>query len=155
MTTYTLQTEEDILQSGCEGLVNPVNCVGVMGKGLALHFKHAFPAMFAAYERACRNNEVQLGRVHIFSLQRAEPPFFVLNFPTKNHWKQASRKKDITVGLTDLARVVQELRLKTLAVPALGCGLGGLSWTHVGPEIVRKLHGIDGLHVMLFPPRSQ
>lgn len=153
MATFYQENEGDLLLSECEGLVNPVNCVGVMGRGLALQFKHAFPAMFVDYVRACNDGEMQLGRVHVFPLRRLDPPFFVLNFPTKDHWKHKSRKSDISAGLVDLARVARELKLKTLAVPALGCGLGGLSWLQIGPEIVRQLNGIDGLHVTLFPPR--
>ena len=154
MTTYSTHEGEDILDSGCDGLVNAVNCVGVMGKGLALAYKQRFPAMFESYRQSCTRGEVEPGRVHVYPLRSADPPFFILNFPTKDHWQGNSELQFIQEGLQDLRNICVELKLRTLAVPALGCGLGGLSWSDVGPRIVTALFGIDGLHVMIFPPRS-
>lgn len=96
----------NILQCAAECLVNPINCVGVMGRGLALHFKHAFPANFHAYMRACRQRHIQPGRVFVFETGYAHHPRLIANFPTKRHWREQSRMEDITAGLAHLAEII-------------------------------------------------
>lgn len=118
----------NLLEDEAEALVNTVNCVGVMGKGIALQFKLAFPEVFSEYEKACRREEVQPGKMHVVSTKLLFNPKYVINFPTKRHWKNKSRMEDIEAGLVDLIKVVKELEIKSIAIPPLGCGNGGLNW---------------------------
>jgi O-acetyl-ADP-ribose deacetylase (regulator of RNase III) len=138
----------DLLDADVEVLVNAVNCVGVMGKGLALQFKQRFPEYFAAYASACAAGEVHVGRVHVVSLDRC-----FISFPTKGHFRSRSRLPGIAAGLDDLARVIGELGIRSVAVPALGCGLGGLDWGEVEPLIEEKLGPLTAT-VAVFPPRD-
>lgn len=126
----------DILDSDCEAITNTVNCYGKMGRGLALSFKRKFPAMFLAYKRACDSGIVKVGHMHLW---RNPKGGYVVNFPTKDHWRSPSQMEWIVDGLTDLAKVVAERGIKSLAIPPLGCGLGGLQWYQVKAEI-RKAH---------------
>ncbi|MFD6419173.1 macro domain-containing protein [Streptomyces sp. NPDC060194] len=131
-----VEARGDLARGGAQGLVNPVNTVGVMGKGLALQFKRAHPEVFAAYATACAEGRVRAGRVLPVALPHGR---WVLHFPTKRHWRDASRIEDVRDGLDDLVRVVGELELSSLAVPALGCGLGGLPWPDVRALVTEKL----------------
>lgn len=124
----------DIFLAPAEALVNPVNCVGVMGKGLARQFKQRFPANFHAYRKACREGLVRPGNVFIFDTGGLNPRF-IINFPTKRHWRDRSRLEDIQAGLRDLPREVVSRGICSVAVPPIGCGLGGLKWTEVSPLI--------------------
>jgi O-acetyl-ADP-ribose deacetylase (regulator of RNase III) len=126
----------DILESRAQTLVNTVNCVGVMGKGIALAFKKRFPAMYQDYVLRCTRGEVKLGRPYLYS--RSEPPW-VLNFPTKGHWRAVSRLSDIVSGLEYLEQHYEEWGITSLAVPPLGCGQGQLEWDVVGPTLHRHL----------------
>ncbi|GHH58913.1 hypothetical protein GCM10017774_81040 [Lentzea cavernae] len=139
----------DLLDAEVEALVNAVNCVGVMGKGLALQFKQRFPDYFSAYAAACTAGQVRLGRVHVVSLDRC-----FISFPTKGHFRSRSRLSDVADGLDDLARVIWELGLRSVAVPALGAGLGGLSWDDVEPLISAKLGAVDAT-VVVYPPHDK
>ena len=144
----------DILKQEAEALVNAVNCVGVMGGGLALQIKRAFPANFTAYEQACHNNEVNLGEMWVFDAGQSASPRYIINFPTKGHWREDSRLADITAGLDDLRSIILAKGIKSIAVPALGCGLGGLNWDEVCPQIEAALHDLDGVDVLVFTPDS-
>lgn len=126
----------DIFQSQCQTLANPVNCVGVMGKGLALAFRRRFPAMYTDYCRRCADGLVQPGRPYVW---RNEHGFWVLNFPTKRHWRDKSRLEDIIAGLERLEANHNEWGIQSLAVPALGCGLGELDWGLVRPVLEHHL----------------
>lgn len=120
----------DIFESGAEALVNPVNTVGVMGKGLALEFKKRFPQNYLEYKYACTQARIKTGRVFVTKdLFRG----YIINFPTKKHWKDSSNLEDISLGIEDMIRVVHKMKIKSVAVPALGCGLGGLEWEMVKP----------------------
>ena len=143
----------DILSEDAEALVNPVNCVGVMGRGLALQFKRAFPENFRAYARACARGEVKPGYMHVHDLGRTVNPQCIVNFPTKRHWRDGSRIEDVEEGLGDLRRTVRERGIRSIAVPPLGCGLGGLDWSGVRPRIEDALGGVPGLKVVVFHPR--
>jgi O-acetyl-ADP-ribose deacetylase (regulator of RNase III) len=110
-------TEGDILKADAEALVNTVNCVGIMGRGVALQFKKAFPANFKAYEIACKANLVQPGKMFVYDLNHLYNPRFVINFPTKRHWKGKSRIEDIQTGLADLINVVQQQNIHSIAIP--------------------------------------
>src|SRR5208282_6097338 len=123
----------DLLATNAEALVNTVNTVGVMGKGIALQFKLAFPDNYAAYEAACKRGEVQIGRMFVF--HRENDPRIIINFPTKRHWRGQSKIEDIKSGLKVLIEVVRKERIKSIAVPPLGCGNGGLDWEEVRPLI--------------------
>jgi O-acetyl-ADP-ribose deacetylase (regulator of RNase III) len=142
----------DLLAAEADALVNAVNTRGVMGKGLAAQFKAAHPAMFDAYAAAARAGELCLGRMHVWPTGARDGPRYVVNFPTKDHWRSRSRLGDIESGLADLVRVAVELRLRSIAVPPLGCGHGGLDWADVEPLIRRELGALPGVEVLLYPP---
>ena len=142
----------DILQAPAEALVNTVNCVGVMGRGIALQFKTAFPENYKQYAKACKGQEVQPGRMFVTSTGLLEGPRFIINFPTKRHWRGRSRIEDIESGLADLAQVIAELNIKSIAMPPLGCGLGGLSWPLVKSKIEEAMAPLGNVQVLLFAP---
>ena len=121
----------NLLECQAEALVNTVNIEGVMGKGVALQFRYAFPEMYKAYRKACQNGEVQPGKMFIFKLPSITNPQYIINFPTKRSWKSKSRMEDIEAGLRSLVADVRKLGIRSVAVPPLGCGLGGLSWPEV------------------------
>jgi len=138
----------DIFQSSAQTLVNTVNCVGVMGKGLALEFKKRFPEMYEDYVERCRRGAVKLGEPYLF--RRLMPPW-ILNFPTKGHWRSVSRLEDIVRGLEYLEEHYEEWGLTSLAVPALGCQQGQLEWRAVGPTLYRHLSRLT-IPVELYAP---
>ncbi len=142
------ETQGNLLRDDAQALVNTVNTVGVMGKGIALQFKRAFPDVFETYASACREGKVKPGEVLPVALPEGR---WVLNFPTKRHWRNPSRLEDIQAGLDDLVRVVAELHIRSIAIPPLGCGNGGLPWSEVRALIIEKLRGID-VDVRLYGP---
>lgn len=140
----------DLLSSKVDALVNPVNAVGVMGKGLALHFKQMFPDCYVAYRNAVAAGEVKVGRMHV--VHRSGVPRIIFNFPTKDHWRRPSRIEYVRDGLSDLVAQVRITKIKSIAVPALGCGNGGLDWDLVRPLIVEALGPLGDVKTMLFCP---
>ena len=138
----------DLFESNAQTLVNTVNCVGVMGKGVALQFKKRFPDMFAEYARRCRDGEVQLGEPYLWT--PLVPPW-VLNFPTKDHWRSVAKLQDIVDGLDYLREHYEGWGIESMAVPPLGCGEGQLDWHVVGPVLVRKLSEFN-IDVELYAP---
>ncbi|MFG2009873.1 macro domain-containing protein [Micromonospora sp. NPDC048868] len=142
----------DLLDADVEALVNPVNTVGVMGKGLALAFKRAHPANFTAYRAACAAGTVRLGRMFVYDSGTPGRHRYVVNFPTKGHWRSPSRLTDIESGLPDLVRVLRDNRIASVAVPALGCGNGGLDWADVRPLIEAALAELTGVQTFLYEP---
>lgn len=144
----------DILKADVEALVNTVNCVGIMGRGIALQFKNDFPANFKAYEAACAREEVQPGRMFVFETRTLTNPKFIINFPTKRHWRGKSRMEDIESGLRALVDEIRTRGIRSIAIPPLGSGLGGLNWADVRPRIVKALGGLDDLQVIVFEPNS-
>lgn len=146
-----ISKQGDLLQDEAETLVNAVNCVGVMGKGIARQFKETFPAMYLSYEQACRNHEVVPGKMHVYRMGSGRPKF-IINFPTKRHWEDDSFMEDIDRGLVDLVRVVKELGIQSIAIPPLGCGLGGLDWADVRPRIVQAFEPLPDVAVHLYEP---
>jgi len=142
----------DILQADVEALVNPVNCVGVMGRGLALAFKTTFPENFVAYERACERGEVLPGRMFVFATGHPARPKYIINFPTKRHWRERSRIEDIEAGLAALRDEVERRAISSIAVPALGAGLGGLAWGVVRKRIEGALGDLPNTRVTVFEP---
>jgi len=145
-------TRGNIIEADAEALVNTVNCEGFMGKGIALQFKKAFPENFAAYERACRAGEVQPGRMFVFSTGSVVNPKYIINFPTKRKWREKSRMEDIESGLAALVEELRRLKVSSVAVPPLGCGLGGLNWQKVRPLIEHALAALPDVRIMLFEP---
>ena len=143
----------NIFDSGCEALVNPVNCAGVMGKGLALQFKRRFPASFASYAEACRRRELAPGCLHVFDAG-AGAPRLIVNFPTKRHWRDASRLDDIALGLDALAGAIASHGIRSIAIPPLGCGLGGLPWTQVRSLILRQFSAHDRTDIAIYGPAT-
>ena len=144
----------DILRADAEALVNTVNCVGIMGRGIALQFKNDFPENFKAYESACDREEVQPGKMFVFETGTLTNPKFIINFPTKRHWRGKSRMEDINSGLKALVAEIRNRGIRSIAIPPLGSGLGGLNWSDVRPRIEAALRGIDDLDVIIFEPNS-
>ncbi len=142
----------NLLQADADALVNTVNTVGVMGKGIALQFKQAYPDNFRAYEAACSRGEVQIGRMFVFETDLLANPRFIINFPTKTHWRAHSRLADIASGLEDLRKVITDRPIASIAVPPLGCGNGGLSWRDVRPLIIGALGDLPGVEITIYPP---
>lgn len=146
-------TEGNLLNAPVDALVNTVNTEGVMGKGIALQFKQAYPQMFRAYAKACKAGEVRLGKMDIHDLGGLiEGPRWIINFPTKGHWRARSRKSDIEAGLQDLVAAIQRLSIRSIAVPPLGCGHGGLNWAEVRPLIESALGRLPDVRILLFAP---
>lgn len=153
------ERHDSLFDSGADALVNTVNCVGVMGKGLALEFRIRYPEMFRAYKKACEAHTIQVGVVTWWSndggsFRPSGLPKYILNFPTKEHWRNPSQLTWIDAGLTDLVAVVRTLKVKSLAVPALGCSNGGLHWVDVEPLIRRAFVHLHGVRVFLYPPKE-
>ncbi len=121
----------DLLKADVEAVVNAVNTQGVMGKGLALQFRERYPDNYQAYRQACQAGAVRPGRMLICTRDPSERPRYIINFPTKRHWRNPSRMEDIESGLAALVAEVRCLGIRSVAVPALGCGLGGLPWPGV------------------------
>lgn len=141
----------DLLHSDAEAIVNTVNCVGVMGAGLALQVRRAFPDGYAAYAAACKRGEVAPGRMFVTATGRTGPRW-VIHFPTKRHWREPSRLADVEAGLPALVGEVRRLGIGSVAVPPLGCGLGGLAWSDVRPRIERAFAALPDVRVLLFDP---
>ncbi len=144
----------DILAEDAEALVNTVNCVGVMGRGIALQFKNAYPENFHAYAEACKRGEVRPGHMFVHETGALTNPRYIVNFPTKRHWRNNSRMDDIESGLRDLGSVIRERGIRSIALPPLGAGLGGLAWTKVRSRIEQALSEFDYLDVVVFEPRE-
>ena len=141
----------DLFGSSCDAYVNTVNVVGVMGKGIAKEFKIRFPEMFAEYKIACNAGIVRIGKMHI--VQRLFHPLWIINFPTKVHWKADSNITWIASGLNDLVQVIQKEGIKSIAVPALGCSNGGLEWDDVLPLMSLKLAQLENVKIEIYAPR--
>jgi O-acetyl-ADP-ribose deacetylase (regulator of RNase III) len=144
--------EGNLLEADVEALVNTVNTVGVMGKGIALMFKDAFPENFREYATACKRGEVKIGRMFVTERSSLAGPRWIINFPTKEHWRNWTRVEWVEAGLQDLRRVVKEKEIRSLAVPPLGTGQGGLNWTIVRPLIARALGDLADVEVVVYQP---
>lgn len=142
----------DVLAEDAEALVNTVNCVGVMGRGVALQFKRAWPENFKEYAAACERGDVIPGRLFIHETKQLVNPRYIINFPTKRHWRSKSRLKDIEMGLDALVQEVRARDIRSIALPPLGSGLGGLEWSEVRRRIEQRLGGLKNTRVILFEP---
>ena len=148
-------TQGNLLEAPAEALVNTVNTVGVMGKGIALMFKEAFPRNFRAYEDACKQKEISVGRMFVTETSSLEGPRWIINFPTKQHWRQPSKLEWIVEGLNDLRRVIQDRNIRSIALPPLGAGNGGLDWSEVRPEVQRILGDLQDVDILVYEPTEK
>ncbi len=145
----------DILKEDTEALINTVNCVGVMGRGIALQFKNAFPENFKAYVAACKNEKVQPGRMFVVEIEKLINPRYIINFPSKRHWRGKSRMEDIEAGLKALVETVRRYKIRSIAIPPLGSGLGGLDWSEVKSRIEAILRPLtDDVRVIIYEPKG-
>jgi O-acetyl-ADP-ribose deacetylase (regulator of RNase III) len=147
-------TTGNLLEADVEALVNTVNCVGFMGRGIAAQFKRAFPNNFRTYETACHRKQVVPGTMLVCPTDQLTNPRFIVNFPTKRHWRGNSRMEDIDAGLKALVAEVRERRIRSIAVPPLGCGLGGLDWSDVRPRIENAFADLPDVRVLVFAPTA-
>lgn len=146
--------EGDLLESEADAIVNTVNTVGVMGKGIALQFKRRYKHNYDVYRRACEAGEVRIGHMLVVPVSGLEGPSWIINFPTKRHWRADSKLGDIREGLVDFVRVVKGLGVDSVAIPPLGAGNGGLNWADVRPVILEALGQVPDVRFVLFEPKS-
>lgn len=145
---------DNLLKCDAEALVNTVNCVGVMGKGIAKAFKEAYPANFKAYEAACKRNEVRPGRMFVTDIGDMFARKWIVNFPTKQHWYAPSKMIWIDDGLKDLFQFIKTHKVASIAIPALGCSNGGLPWNQVREKIELAMEPLPDTRVYLYPPQG-
>ena len=145
-------TQGNLLEADVEALVNTVNTVGIMGKGIALMFKEKFPENFRVYAAACESNDVEIGRMFVTERGALTGPRWIINFPTKKHWRTRTRLEWVEAGLADLRHVIERLGIRSIAVPPLGCGQGGLDWSAVRPLIEHALADLPGVEVLVYAP---
>lgn len=149
MITYTTG---NLLDANVDALVNTVNTVGVMGKGIALMFKERFPKNMLEYVKACKLNEVVIGKMFITETNELISPRWIVNFPTKQHWRNPSELSWVKEGLIDLRKFILSNNVKSIAIPPLGAGNGGLNWEEVKPLIEKTLSDIEGCNIVIFEP---
>ncbi|HEY5602127.1 MAG TPA: macro domain-containing protein [Gammaproteobacteria bacterium] len=142
----------DLLKESVDAIVNTVNCVGVMGKGIALQFKKKWPENYKVYSHACKEEKVKTGKMFIYDAGGLVQPHYIINFPTKQHWREKTKMSYIDEGLKDLIKQVQSLKIKSIAIPPLGCGNGGLDWADVKPRIEKAFSDLPDVDVRLFEP---
>ena len=147
-------TQGNLLEAQAEAVVNTVNEIGVMGKGIALMFRDHFPDSAKAYMDAAGHKEIQVGKMFVTASADLLGPRWIIHFPTKKHWRNPSKMEWIRDGLRDLRRVVSEKGIRSIAVPPLGCGNGGLEWTHVRREIELALGDLESVEVSVYEPTS-
>jgi O-acetyl-ADP-ribose deacetylase (regulator of RNase III) len=143
-------TRGDLFKSKAQVLVNPVNCVGVMGAGIAKEFKRRFPKMFVAYKKACDEGKLHPGTLMLWK-DRESLDRYVLNFPTKKHWRSKSKLVWIEEGMQFFTKHHKEWNIRSIAFPALGCGKGGLDWKDIKPIFKKYLSDVD-INVFVFEP---
>ena len=144
-----------MLDAEVDAVVNTVNIVGVMGKGIALMFKEAFPENYRLYEAACKAKEVQVGHVFVTERRKMIGPKWIVNFPTKKHWRHPSKMEWIVDGLENLRRFILENNIRSIAIPPLGSGNGGLDWDAVRPKIEAALGELDDVDIVVYEPTSR
>ena len=152
MITYTTG---NLLEANAEALVNTVNTVGVMGKGIALMFKEAYPQNFREYQKACKNKEVQVGRVFVTEENNLYGKKWIINFPTKEHWRQPTKMEWIVDGLKDLRSFIRNNKIESVAIPPLGSGNGGLDWASVKPHIESTLRDLHDVNIIIYEPTQK
>ncbi len=145
----------DIFTEDVQAIINPVNCVGVMGAGLALQFKNKFPANYQAYRKACQRGDLKPGTLFVHDQGQQSIPRYIINFPTKKHWKDASKLRDIEAGLQALFQETRARNIQSMSIPAIGAGLGGLDWKDVKPRIQNSLDSLTEVAITILEPERQ
>ncbi len=145
----------NLLEAKTQALVNTVNTVGVMGKGIALQFKEAFPNNFKIYLAACKNHEVRIGKMHVVRELTLTGERIIINFPTKTEWYKKSKYEYIDSGLEDLVQVIKDYNILSIAIPPLGCGHGGLKWEKVRPMMEKYLGTLTNVDIEVFEPNEE
>lgn len=146
-------TQGDLLNSDAEAIVNTVNCVGIMGRGIALQFKQMYPANFKAYAAACAAGEVVPGKMFVFETGEMTNPKYIINFPTKKHWRGNSKLEDIEAGLKALRDEIRRRNIRSVAIPPLGTGLGGLPWPAVRARMIDALDCLEDVQMVIYEPK--
>lgn len=149
---YEMVQGDLLANTEVEAIVNTVNIVGAMGKGIALQFRRKYPKMYDEYRKACNRNELQPGKMHFYDLGEGSKPRWIINFPTKRHYRDPSRLDDIKDGLIALVKDLKEKNIKSVAIPALGCNNGGLSWGLVRPFIQTTFKVVDDINAVIYEP---
>lgn len=144
----------DIFSADVEAIVNTVNCVGVMGRGIALQFKQKFPDNFRYYEKICKRKEMSIGKMLVYDQGLIQKPRYIINFPTKRHWRNSSYLEDIELGLMDLTNEIITRKIATIAIPPLGCGLGGLNWQDVRKRMEGSFASLDDVCFYIYEPAN-
>jgi O-acetyl-ADP-ribose deacetylase (regulator of RNase III) len=144
----------DLFQDNSQAIVNTVNCVGVMGRGIALQFKKSYPDNFKAYKDACSEGNVKPGKMFVYKTGALTGPEYIINFPTKRHWRGKSKIEDIESGLKNLNTIINQLNITSIAVPPLGAGLGGLNWADVKSLIESNLSELSNVDITLYKPKG-
>lgn len=148
------ENNKNIFTREVDAIINTVNCVGIMGKGLALQFKQLYPENFKQYKKACNKKAVIPGKMFVYDNGFLNKPHYIINFPTKNHWREKSKLEYITTGLNDLGNVIESLKIKSISIPPLGCGNGGLAWNIVKTYIVEKLSQYNDIDCYIYSPTN-
>lgn len=148
-------TKGNLLNADVDAIVNTVNTVGVMGKGIALMFKERFPENFKAYAAACKANEVEVGELFITASAELSGPRWIVNFPTKKHWRNPTKREWVEDGLDALRNFIEEKNIRSIAIPPLGCGNGGLQWSDVRPLIETRLDNLPKTQVIVYEPTAK
>lgn len=141
----------NLLEDHAEAFVNAVNTVGVMGAGIARQFKQKFPEMFEQYEKDCQQGNVKLGQMHIYKRTSQTSPKYIINFPTLEHWSDQATLENIEKGLANLIQITKKLNIHSIAIPPLGCGIGGLNWADV-KVLVEQTFANENIQVHLYEP---
>lgn len=148
-------TQGNLLDANVEAVVNAVNTVGVMGKGIALMFKERFPKNYREYVAASKVGEIRIGEMFVSATEESTGPRWVINFPTKKHWRHPARIEWVREGLVALNKVIRDKQIKSIAIPALGCGNGGLNWSDVRPVIQQYLSDLTEVEIIVYEPPQQ
>ena len=148
-------TKGNLLEADVEAVVNTVNTVGVMGKGIALMFKDRFTSNYKAYVAACKAGKVEVGKMFVTANDELQGPRWVINFPTKQHWRQPTKLAWVQQGLVALKDVIREKGIRSIAIPPLGCGNGGLEWAEVRPMIEAELADLTDIDVVVYEPTAK
>ena len=148
-------TTGNLLNADVEAVVNTVNTFGVMGKGIALMFKERFPGNYNAYQAACKAGEVKIGEMFVTSVDELKGPRWVINFPTKEHWRPPTKLEWVRTGLAALKQVIRDKHIRSIAIPPLGCGNGGLDWGVVRPLLEEMLGDLEDVDIVIYEPTTQ
>ncbi|MBE6451724.1 MAG: Appr-1-p processing protein [Alphaproteobacteria bacterium] len=148
------EKNKNIFKADVDAIINTVNCVGIMGKGIALQFKQLYPDNFKQYKKACDKQEIVTGKMFVYDNGFINKPNYIINFPTKKHWREKSKLEYIITGLDDLCKVIKKLKIKSIAIPPLGCGNGGLDWSVVKQQIIEKLSCCENVDFYIYEPTN-